>query len=1807
MPIKSQSRILSIISILFLFLFSLLSSKTFAAIEFQDWIIKESDQYAASLKNQNAQLTPQEISLSEKRAKEAVASNNWDMAVNEYAKQVGKNPDNRELWMSLALALRQKNLVNPNWDTLKLAKEAAIESYKLSKDNNQKAQSLLVYGSTLNIEDNYESPSYLEVLQEIQTLTDIGSLRKERPEFADLMKFQITNARVNNLDMPPSACFAFSEPLKDKDVNYKDYVEISPKVGDLEVTVKNREICLSPLQFGGSYDFTFKTGLPSALGEKTDKPIQTSLKIKDQDSRLSFSNRAYVLTRNDKALVPISGVNVDEVKLKVLRINDRDLNQILGSSYQGFLKNIWSYSFDELQNIQGEPIWEGELSFSKKKNTTETLQVPFSDIVKVAKPGVYLIFAEEKSVIYGNKASASQWLVISDMGLTTFSSSDEGILANVRSLNSAEPMNDVEVQLLAYNNSILGKAKTSKDGIVKFGSELTRGKGGNRPIALLAYGPKGDFNLLSLDQTGFDLSDRGVSGRKIPGPLDIYMYTEQGVYRPGDKVHLNALLRDDLGIAKGNLPITFKVFRPDSLEIASLVAKGNALGFYEVTVPISNAARTGQWTVYAYTDVKKDPIGTLNFSVEDFVPSRILVSLKTDAPFLTVKKPIQVSVEGRYLFGAKAGGLEGDATLSLRPNANPYPNLPGYVFGLVDDAFTPTKNTLEFKPLDQEGKESLTVSIDNAPDTSLALEALLRVTLLDKGGRPEMGVLKIPVFLKPFQIGIKSNIPGGSVSDSENEASFDVIAVNNQGKFNPVSNLKYQLFFEEPQYTWYKSENSSTWEYKTTLNDKFLSKGTLATNDKGATKLSVPVSDWGSYRLEIEDPQTGIASSIRFNKGWSGTQPEAGTPDTLVIKTNKENYEVGETVELKIDSPFEGEALITFANNKVIETKNIKLKKKENSLKFETKKSFGTGVYCLVSAFRPLGKNNDQNKSFLPKRAVGVAWIGTNPNSRTLDIKLTLPKEVLPNQTIEVPITVSKNSAGISFVNSSGNILLTVSAVDEGILKLTEFKTPDPVNYFFGKRSLGVELRDLYGNLINPIAGPIGVLRTGGDMGALSRNLQALSKRSFKIVSLYEGLVVLDKEGHGTVKLDLPDFNGSLRLMAVAFDETRVGSVGEQLLVREPVVIEETLPRFLAPNDESQLSLSLHNVSGKPGEYTIEVEAKNALSLKDKEKNNGNDININTFKVVLEKEGVKYLSIPIHAVKAGDGLITLRLTGQELDIRKTYELSVRYSRPAQTELLNEQLSPDQKVTLPKNLGENFVPGTESIVASWTIGVPWNTESIIKALASYSYGCSEQTTSKGFGFLYSGKKSGQSSDQNSDESSKHEEEREIGETGKVGVNQTLARLSELQSLDGSFSLWPNGPSDPWLTAYVVDFLIQVQNMGYSVPKFTLENALKWLESFTSRSSNDDSLAAQAYALYDLSKQNRIESGSVRYFYDTYFDKLPDSLSRAFVAAALAERNDAMRTLNAFKNLSLNTSSPLSSPYGSEIRNNAAIVLLAKETLAKISNTQESEELKNTLNTLIQELVPSLGNAVNADRYLSTQEDAWLLMAAYSLNPSFEEKSINISLNNKPVTPSVISAEAGIHKREISLSEIKEGVSLQNSGQTPVWQHIMVSGIPNTPPKAANDGLEINREYYSLDGKALNSNSLSSSQIKHGDQLVVVLTGKATSELPERLLIVDMLPAGFEIENARLQPEAVSARYPWLKDKNKEISNTLYSESRDDRYVAALNLSQTEREFTLVYVVRAVTPGTYIHPGFFVEDMYAPKFYAITEESKVQVSE
>ncbi|MBX9804138.1 MAG: alpha-2-macroglobulin family protein [Alphaproteobacteria bacterium] len=1765
------------LSLIFVFVFNILFSLPGEAAPYTEWEHQNAKEYVKILteaaakanKGQN-QGKGKEDAL--KRINEAKSQEKWGIAIAELEALVGQNPEDLNLWLDLAFTgYRGAQEGKPGYyEIVNKAERAAAYVYFTSKDTNQRALALLISAAVSGYGETRE-----KCLAELATLVDIKKLREANLAYKDLAPFVFKEHLVDRDSNTPQVCFTFSHPLPES-FKPADYFEVTPKI-DGAFHVRNTKICLTGIRFGENYNVTVREGIPSLFGEKTTQTSKISFLVDDKSPRLSFPKQTYILQKNDQQMIPLTAVNVKRVEVKVVRVNDRSFVEGFGRPHHSLEDEISAYTWNDIANRYGEPLYSGAMDIGGEPNKNITKQIPLNAIVKDLKPGAYGIFVKDAaSKDNYSSPSASQWVLVTDIGMTVFKGTT-GLDINTRSLSTAQGMSKIDVHLLSYNNQILATQKSNPSGFVHFDAALLRGKGGNRPAFVFAYGVDGNFAALKLSDPAFDLSDRGVEGRKVPGTLDAFLYTERGVYRPGETVRVNGLLRNFNAQEVGATPLTFRLMRPDEVVAQSDTVVGNAHGYYDLNLPLSPSARTGQWTVQVFVDPKGEPIGETKFSVEDFVPTRLLVTLKSPEALFVFGKSLPVDVVGRYLFGAAASGLGGDASLVIRRHPNPFPMFSGYQFGLLDDKFTTTRTDFELAPLNEEGKGTLTVTTDAKPEATVPLQAVIQAAVRDAGGRPQLGTLRLDVQSFPYMIGIKGNFKNGAIDFQDKVAEIEIITLSPKGEQVAEQNLHYTLYAEETFYNWAMSDRGGAWEYKPVREDKLILENDFATAKEGITKLSLPIEGWGYYRLEVKDPKGGAISSFRFTKGHLSSDAKKDIPDKLTVKQDKSSYAIGETVRLRIESPFDGEGLLVVANQDVIETRNIKVSKAGTEVTLKAAETWGTGAYVLVSGFRPLGKleKDPLQNAMTPKRAVGLSWVALSPEPRTLKVTLSVPKEIKPRQKVDLPLHVDGTIKSDTFV--------TVAAVDEGILMLTDFKTPKPQDYFLGKRTLGVEMRDLYGKILDAMPGEMGELRSGGDEGILARNLAALSKRSFRIVSLFQGPISLDAKGNATVPIEIPDFNGTLRLMVVAFNQSSIGSGDAQLLVRDPIVSEPVFPRFLGVGDTSQMSLSLFNPSETKKTVKLSVKAEGSIGLEDQAET-----------VTLEKDGAWHTQIPLKGKSIGDGVVTLFISGDGFEpILRSFEMTVRPSTPPTSIKATLLLQPGDTKSLDLKDQQAVLPATAKVIISASDQIPWDLTTILSNLMTYPYGCVEQTVSRGFAVLYK-KQMGILKDSET-----------LQDLDKA-LFKVFSILAEKQDREGGFPLWSifESASDPWITAYAFDFMQQSKALGFKVPENTFENTAQFLRNFVkSQSSNSSAqkLAEASYAASLLAGQDILEDGAIRYFFDTYFEKLSHPLSRAQVGQALSKIGDVARAKRAFEGISIQEDKdPKLLPYGTAIRNKAALIKVLIGTM-KIAPTLTD------LGDIAQSQIKILGQSMTPSNPLSTQEQAWLLRAGQALTTSLKGavEKIQLAVNDKILEKERVVSET---LDEVTLAK---GVVLSNKGKSPLWVNTVLYGFPKEAPAASEKGLKVKRTYYTLGGQEVTINP--KTVLAQGDQLIVVLQGELLQEAaPEQvnyMLVVDWLPAGFEIESGRFgtppptpeeQEKKSAPKYPW-----DELTRTLTSEARDDRYVAALKLSESAKSFTLAYRVRAVTPGTYQYSGLHVEDMFVPTIYANTPAGKIEI--
>ena len=1648
-----------------------------------------------------------------RRAERYAQQEQWPEAIADVETLIGRGNDSTAWWYRLALMWRDGPA-----DTAK-ARQAAYNAYRLGDTDSAKSRALFLLGD-LDVDE--EPRRALEAWREALGLTEDSVYLERFKTLESRLAFQVEGVETDAESERPRVCALFSDDLANpRSVDFAQYLQLSPAI-DGAVSARDNRLCIDGAAHGSQYEVTVRAGVPSASGHTTRSPYTATVAMPDREPSVGFRGMAYVLPKGGQHSVPLTTVNVDAVALELLRFNDRSLNTVLLNGRMD--RNIDGWQADNIAEEQGERLWQGRMDLANQPNAEVTTAIPVDALIPALKPGIYAITAQDERTLEETyRDRATQWLIVSDLGLITHQGSD-GLHVFVRSLADGSARSDVELALVARNNAELARQRSDEQGHVLFSPGLMRASGGNTPLALMAYADDGDYGLLDLTGPALDLSDRGVSGREAPGPVDAFLYTERGVYRPGETVHLMTLVRDASARAITGLPLTLTLTRPDEVEAERLTLQADASGGYHSAVDLPNNARTGTWSARVYLDPDAPAVGEVQFQVEYFVPQTIRVELAADREALKPGDTTAVTVTGEFLYGAAAADLPTEAEVVLREAAEPFPDWPGYRFGLEQDSYTANRIEVDSEALDGQGHTTLSVSVDEIPDTSKPLEAMIRVGVFEPGGRAVNKIVTLPYRHQPLSIGIKPAFSGDAVAEGQ-PARFEVIALDADGRPLDRAGLKYELVREEYDYYWYYRDGR--WDYQTLVQDgEPVVAGELAGGAEPRRIESRPLA-WGYYRLEVFDPDSGIASSVRFRTGWFVAPGGSDTPDRLQVSLDKSGYAPGETARVFIKAPFAGEVLLTVASDKVWHYRALTQPGEDGvTVDIPVEADWSPGVYLTATALRP----GSQARDVGPNRAIGVAWMPLDAAARTLEVAVDAPEAVTPRQTLTVPVTVS---------GGDGPVNLTLAAVDEGVLQLTDFKTPDPRSHYLGKRRLGVDLRDLYGRLITP-AGELGRLRSGGDADV--SNLSGSDVRPTKTVALFSGVVAV-RDGRAEIPLELPDFNGELRLMAVAWDADRVGRGEQAMKVRDPVLARAYLPRFLAPGDVAAMTLVVQDLGAAAGEYTVSVGATTPLALVDGDFSTGFSAGgaaINR-RLLLGADGL------------GAGRVTIRIDGpQGYRLERDYDLEVRAPNAIVSRRVMERLSPGASAVLDASLVKDFWPQTAVVGAQASSRPPLDVAGLWADLDAYPYGCLEQTASRALPLL-----------QGDLLAERWSLELDVEVARRATLQRAVDRVLGMQRYGGGFGLW--GPDDYgslWLSAFATDFLTRAKAAGYGVSAGAYDSALQYLQDGVNGSDYEpESLDGVAYALYALAQADKARIGDLRYVHDNHLDSMRGALAPALLGAALSRHGDQARATAAFGAALAADSSP-GDGYGSRLRDMAAVVALLGEAGVK----------DETLPALVEELTTLAASR----RYLSTQEQGWLLRAAAALDAGGDAQ----------VTVAGQAMQGDPVQVRRSAAELGTGVRIANSGQSPLWLVTTWRGSPKQADNGIAEGLRVTRRYLDDAGNPVDLTALA-----QNDVVTAVITVEVMDEAARQLLVVDRLPAGLELENAAIGGLGEDDAPEWLPAQR----DTRYRELRDDRYIAAVDVYERET-FHLVYRLRAVTPGTFTVPAVFVEDMYQPWLHA-----------
>lgn len=1542
--------------------------------------------------------------------------------------------------------------------------------------------------------------------------------------------FRIAETQVESDSAVPRICAVFTEDLVRAGVDYAPFVKL-PEAG-LSVDAAGRQICVTGVAHGNRYALTFREGLPSAGGEVLAADVTVTQYVRDRAPAVRFPGRAYVLPKIGQTGIPIETVNADTLDLKLLRISDRNLVRAIQSDYFGRPLDYWSS--EQLKNEVTEEVWTGEGEVAKELNRDVTTLLPLDGVMADLGPGIYALQAAVPGLDPYDHPAATQWFVISDLGLTAMEGTD-GLHLFVRGLGDANAVEGATATLVSRANAVIGTAETDADGYARFAPGMTAGTGGAAP-ALVTVAKGEDFAFLSLSEPEFDLSDRGVAGREAAPPIDVFLSTDRGAYRASEVVNATLLARDAKMDALDGLPMTARLMRPDGVEYSRALLAGAGAGGFVATMPLAGNAPRGTWRIEGFVEEGK-VLASQGFLVEDFLPERIGFDLALPEGAIRLSDTPPLSIHARYLFGAPGAGLEveGDIRISALTALDAFP---GYVFGRYDEPFSPYRDALyDTQPTDEAGNATVPVAFPDLGDAaSRPLEARIAVRLKEGSGRPVEREITRRILPDAPVIGVKPLFEDGTVPEGA-EARFDLIAVGSD-EAPAARRVHWTLNRIETNYQWYSLYGNWNWEVTTTRSR--VAEGDASLTPEGATGISAAVG-WGNYELVVEATDGAYsAASMEFYAGWYAPADAAETPDTLTVALDKDAYRPGDTARLKIEPRAAGVALVTVLSNRVIDMKAVPVTAGENIIDLPVTDAWGAGAYVTASVVRPLAEEAGR----VPARALGLSYAPVDPGARKLSASFEVAAEADPRGPLAVALKVE---------GAEGDeVFATIAAVDVGILNLTGFTAPDPEGHYFGQRKLGIGIRDIYGRLIDGRSGVMGAVRSGGD-AATGLRMRAPPPTE-ELVAYFSGPLTVGADGYARTEFQMPSFNGTVRLMAAVWSGKAVGQAEAEVLVRDPVVVTASVPRFLAPGDEARLLLEIVHATGPSGRMGLDVSAE------------GLALGSAPSGVELADKGKAVVTVPV-AAGATEGIGTIRVALTTPDGRqlvKDLTIPVQANDPVIARQSRFELAAGSSFTLDENVFAGLLPGSGRATLAVGPLARFDAPGLLAALDAYPYGCTEQLTSKALPLLYFDAVAAAMGAGGRDDIAKR-------------VEESIAEILLNQSSNGAFGLWHADAGDLWLDAFVTDFLSRAKAQGHAVPDVAFRNAMDNLRNQINYAPDfDDGGGAYAYALMVLAREGAAAIGDLRYYADVKAEAFDTPIAAAQLGAALASYGDQRRADAMFARAAdlLARRGPETqlwrADYGTDLRDATALLALASEA----GSTAVDQD--------------ALGDRVAsgiAGQRLSTQEATWALLATHALigRPGAD----GFTVNGAPVSGPLVR----VLEAEAATAQV-----IANGTDRAATVTLTTFGVPVEPEPAGGKGYSIARSYYTLDGAPVDIAS-----VPQGTRLVAIIAVTPHGSGEARLMVSDPLPAGFEIDNPALIRSGDIAALDWI-----ETVETRNVEFRQDRFLAAVDWT-SDAPFRLAYIVRAISPGTFHQPAASVEDMYRPDYRARTATGRITVTE
>lgn len=1534
----------------------------------------------------------------------------------------------------------------------------------------------------------------------------------------------------------------------------RSFVKISPDLGfTVELNESGFSVRSDKFDMEKSYIVTIVKGLRGKIGGVLKEDYDGNVAFGELEAGISFTNsKAIYLSKKGGGNIEVKLTNVAKVKLVVSKIYESNLlmAQRYGYYPQETRSSYASYDGegegDYYESDAGD-VTLGDVIFEKEIDTRSLPKSGGGRILDFSQfedrlpdfKGIYHVMIRSTKDYW---VKDSRFISSSDLGLIAREGQDK-IYVFTNSIKTALPVDGVNVSVYANNNQLIGTGATNGEGVAEI-AYSKKDFSGFRPAMIIAK-TADDFNYLPFSNTRVNTSRFDVGGKRTNASgLDAFIYAERDIYRPGEKVNFSVIVRDRQWKSPGDIPLKLKFLMPNGKELRSFRKSLNEEGAVEGSVDIAGSAITGGYTleVYNSTDVL---LASRNFSIEEFVPDRIRVNTKLDKGSLKPGEAAVLSINAMNFFGPPAANRNYETEIQVRQRSFSPEKFGDYDFGLANQHSFFDKVVKQGKT-DAEGNASESYAVPATYANMGALQTNFYTTVFDETGRPVSRATSADIYTQDIFYGIKYD--WFYYTPLNQAMKLQMVSVNKDG--NVVSSTaKIQVIKHE--YRTVLTKSGSYFRYESQKEDKQMieSQVTIGNN----TVYSYVPRSPGDYEVRVYRPGANsyVSRSFYSYGSWGGDNNsfEVNNEGNINIELDKKSYLSGESVKASFRTPFNGRMLVTMETDHVVSYQYVEVNKRTASLDLKLTGDHVPNVYITATLIKP------HEVSDIPLTvAHGFQNVKVEEKSRRIAVQIIAQKTVRSKTHQRVTVKAAPNS------------YVTLSAVDNGVLQVSDFKTPDPYNYFYQKKALQVSSYDLYPLLFAEVRAKLSSTGGDGDL-EMAKRVNPMPAKRIKVVSYWSGIKKTNGSGEASFDFEVPQFSGEIRLMAVSYKGQSFGATDNTMTVADPIVISTALPRFLSPGDTVSVPVTLSNTTDKAASVTASINVEGAVKVVG---GASQAVSLNA-----KSEGRTMFSL-IASPSIGIGKVSIMVNGLGERFQDVTEISVR--PPSTLQKVTGSGSVVGGSTQRINIGlSDFIPGSTGYSLMISRSPAMELGDHLRYLVQYPYGCTEQTISAAFPQLYYGDMA---------------DLMQSGQGNKINANtnilEAIRKIKMRQLYNGAVTLWDGeGKEDWWSTIYAAHFLLEARKAGFDVDNSLLETMLGYINNrlknretivyYYNRDQNKKIAPKEvAYGLYVLAMAGRTNVPAMNYYKSNPSILALDSRYLLSAAYALAGDKRSFTAMLPSAFAGEESVPQTGGSYYSDVRDEA----ISLNALIDVDPGNPQ------IGTMVKHVSDKLRNR----RWLSTQERAFAFLALgkHLRAAKNATATAEIRVNGKTVA----KVDGGQWKGDMKALG-GNAVEIVTKGNGRLYFFWEAEGISASGAYKEEDSyLKVRKRFYDRFGHPITGNSF-----KQNDLVIIGLTlERSFSTVIENVVITDLLPAGFEIENPRTKE---IPGMDWIKDGSTPTSLDV----RDDRihfFVDAYNNKQT-----YYYAVRAVSPGQYKMGPVSADAMYNGEYHSYNGAGVIRV--